>query len=101
MKKVERKQEETIFWEQLKAILVRDLKLNIRTVRFLMVFLLTQTVTPIVLSVSGYFEGRVVAYYSTIILNGTLSRTVIIGQVEERAKKFRSTFRLMGKNTSF
>lgn len=51
---------------------------------------------PAIFSLTGIFVGRTGAFYCAIILNGALSRLLITSQVEERAKKFRPTFRLMG-----
>lgn len=53
---------------------------------------------PFIFSRIDTFKGRIAAYYSVIVLNASLSRNVITNQVEEKAKKFRSTFRLMGLN---
>lgn len=91
------RREEGIFWHQSKTIMKRDLKILFSSVRFLVVFVILNTFMPLAFRLADAFEERVRAYYSVVILNGALSRVIITSQVEERAKKFRSTFRLMGK----
>lgn len=85
-----------INWSQTKAIMMRDLKLNMRELRFVMVFLVIQFIIPGGFFYTGLFKHRTAAYYSMILLNGALSRNVITNYVLEREKKFRTTFKLMG-----
>lgn len=85
-----------IFLRQTKAILKRDLKLNILSIRFLILFIFLQILMPFFFSRFQSFKGRRTAYYSIIVLNASLSRLIMTKNVEERAKKFRSVFRLMG-----
>jgi hypothetical protein len=73
------------------------MKIILTSVRFLIVFVILSTLIPAAFLAADTFVGRTGAYYSIVILNGSMSRVVITSQVEERAKKFRSTFRLMGK----
>lgn len=88
---------EGIFWHQTMTIMKRDLKIILSSARFLFVFVITTSLIPAAFMLANTFVGRTGAYYSVVILNGSLSRVIITSQVEERAKKFRSTFRLMGK----
>lgn len=89
--------EEGIVKKQIWAIALRDIKLNIREARFIVMFLFVQLLVPCGFYFTNMFRGRIGAYYSVIILNAAMSRIVITNHVEERAKKFRSTFKLMGK----
>lgn len=81
---------------QIKAIVKRDVKLNVRTIRFLVVFVLLEFLIPFIFSRIPSFKGRQCAYYSVIVLNAVLSRNVITNAVEERAKQFKQIFKLMG-----
>lgn len=86
-------------WSQIKAIFMRDIRLNIREFRFVLVFFFIQIIVPGAFYLGNIFQGRTCAYYSIILLMGGLSRNVITNYVLEREKKFRTTFKLMGKKT--
>lgn len=88
--------ESKIIASQIKAIAIRDIKLNVREARFIGLFLFVQLLIPCGFYFTQMFTGRIGAYYSVIILNAAMSRVVITNNVEEKAKKFRSTFKLMG-----
>jgi hypothetical protein len=100
MKKIERLKT-GILTLQTKTIAIRTLKLNIRTLRFLIIYVGVQIIMPIAFYLTNRFTGRTGAYYNIIVLNATLTRMVVTSQVEERAKKFRSTFKLMGMTLAF
>lgn len=95
------KLQEGVIKKQIFAIMMRDIKLTIREAKYLSVLFFTQLLVPCGFYYMDLFQGRIGAYYCVIVLNSTLSRIVVTNHVEERAKKFRSTFKLMGKHRLF